>query len=69
MVSALLCRALDGALDTGVSHAPTQVAVHGGVNVGITGVWRITEKLSSLHDLTGLTVATLRHVMFHPRRL
>src|SRR5580658_2022147 len=57
---------LDGGADSPVRHAAAEVATHDGVDVMVTGVWVVLEQRRCLHDLPGLTVATLRCLRLDP---
>ena len=59
----------DGLLDSTVGHAAAEVAVHviDDLLFGRIGILR--QKRSGLHDLAGLAVATLRHLLGHPGNL
>src|SRR5579863_4345530 len=53
---------LDGGANAPISHAAAQVASHDRIDVMVTGVWVVLEQRRRLHDLPGLTVATLRRL-------
>src|SRR5215475_15466696 len=62
-------RLFDGVADTDVSHATAQVAGHDRIDVLIRGGRKVIDERYRLHDLTGLTVATLGHLKIGPRLL
>ena len=49
-----------------IGSAAAQVAVHGFVDIGVGGIRSLGEQRRRGHDLTGLAVAALRHVLFDP---
>src|SRR5271156_3941259 len=52
---------LDPLSDSNIRPATTDISRHGGIDIGIIGVWSVGEQCGGRHDLTGLTVATLNH--------
>src|SRR5437879_12605812 len=67
-ISRLLRRAMDGGADPLVGAAATNVR-HGGVDVGVAGAAVLGEQRRGGHDLPGLAVAALRHVLGDPGSL
>src|SRR5882672_1413485 len=65
----LSCRVLDCGPDLVVGATAANVAAHRGVDIGIRGLLLRCQQRAGAHDLAGLTVATLRHVVRHPCRL
>src|SRR5882672_556723 len=61
--------ALDRAPDTQVGRAAAQVARHGGVDVRVGRLRVLGEERRGLHDLPGLAVAALGHLLDDPRDL
>ena len=59
-------RRLDGFFDTGVGTAATNIAVHGSLNFLVAGARIGFQQGGGGHDLAGLTVAALWHVVFQP---
>lgn len=59
-------RAMNAAANAWVGAASTDVAGHGGIDVGIGGVRIGGEQRDSRHDLAGLAVTALRHVFIDP---
>src|SRR5687768_2693122 len=57
---------LDGGPDAEVRPATAQVATHGLVDVSVTRVGVLVEQGNGLHDLAGLAVAALGHVVVNP---
>ena len=57
---------LDGGADANIGATAAEVARHGGIDVGVGGRGRLLEQGGRRHDLTGLTIAALRHVVFAP---
>ena len=57
---------MDGCTDADIRTAATVVAGHGSVNVIVVWLTVGFEQSSRTHDLACLTVATLRHIVFHP---
>src|SRR2546425_1033099 len=64
-----LSGALDRAPDPQVGRAAAEVARHGGVDVGIGRLRLLGEERGGLHDLSGLAVAALGHLLGDPREL
>src|SRR5712671_7538489 len=62
-------RALDRRLDTIVSHASTQRAVHRRADLGIAWIGIAIEQRFCRHDLTVLAIAALRGLLVDPRLL
>src|SRR6202171_1280617 len=58
--------AMDGLADALVGAAAADVAAHGIVDIGVGGVGFLGEQRYCGHDLSGLAVAALRNVFFHP---
>jgi hypothetical protein len=62
-------RSVDGGADAGIGPAAAQVARHRGVDI-LVGRARVAgQKVGGLHDLAGLAVAALRHLVVDPGRL
>jgi len=57
---------MDGFADALVSAAAADVAAHEIVDIGVGGVGFLGKQRDCRHDLSGLAVAALRHVFFHP---
>src|ERR1700730_7225955 len=66
MTSALPRCALDGGDDAVISPAAADIAVHMRDDVGARRLRILGEKLGRLHDLAGLAVAALRHLLGDP---
>src|SRR5690606_22267619 len=49
-----------------ISSTPADIAVHGIFDLRVAGVGIALQQRRGRHDLTGLTVATLRDVMLQP---
>src|SRR3974390_1269145 len=62
-------RILDGGADLVVGPAAADVAAHRFVDVGVAGRAVLREESRRAHDLPGLAVAALRHVVLDPRGL
>src|SRR5665213_4421031 len=60
---------LDGRADALVGSTATDVAAHGGVDVGVRRLGRRRQQGGGRHDLPRLAVAALRHVALDPGRL
>src|SRR2546422_9500515 len=63
-ISRLLRRAMDGGADPLVGAAASNVR-HGGVDVGVVGAAVLGGQRRGGHDLPGLAVGALRHVLRH----
>lgn len=63
------CRAMDGLANALVSSAATDVAAHGVVNLRVAWRCLFRKQRHCGHDLSRLTVPTLRNVDFHPSLL
>jgi hypothetical protein len=57
---------LDPLSDANIRPATTDISCHCGIDIGIIGVWIVSEQCGGRHDLTGLTVATLNHFKIEP---
>ncbi len=57
---------VDGGADTGIGPAAAQVALHRLVDFCVTGRGVFCQEARGLHDLAGLAVPTLRHLIGHP---
>src|SRR2546426_754088 len=64
-ISRLLRRAVDGGADALVGAAAADVR-HRGVDIGVAGAAVLGEQRYRGHDLAGLAVAALRHVLGDP---
>src|SRR5262249_47821188 len=62
-------RALDRAPDPLVGTAAADVAVHGGIDLGVGGVRRFCQQRRRRHDLSRLTVTALRNLLGGPSLL
>src|SRR5688572_20254802 len=60
---------MNGLANSLVCSATTEVTAHGFVDISIRGFRLAGEKSRSAHDLTGLTVPTLRNIHVYPRQL
>src|ERR1700751_6125167 len=60
---------LDGGGDALIAAAAADVAAHRVVNLGLGRVLRRRQQRGGLHDLTGLTIAALRHIQGAPSLL
>src|ERR1700677_1901584 len=63
------CRTTDRCLDSIKGHASAQRTIHGLADLGIRRVWVPVEQRLRRHDLTILTIATLRGLLLDPRLL
>ena len=61
--------AMNGAADALIGAASADVAVHGAIDFGVRGFWRLRQQCRRGHDLSGLTVAALRNLFCNPGRL
>lgn len=52
-----------------IRPTPTQDIAHRRVNIGISGMRILVQQDSRVHDLTGLAVTALGHMLFQPRLL
>src|ERR1041385_1818877 len=68
-MSHLLRRAMDRSSDALVRPAATEIAVHGLVDVAVARFLLLHQQPGRGHDLAGLAVAALRHVLGDPRFL
>src|SRR5262245_58733937 len=66
---ALPSGALDGANNARIGAAATNVAVHVSDDLLARRLFVLRQQFRRLHDLTGLTVAALRHLLDDPRLL
>src|ERR1700676_5342566 len=57
---------LDPLSDSNIRPATTDISCHCGIDIGVIGVWIVSEQCGGRHDLTGLTVATLNHFKIEP---
>src|SRR5687767_14836727 len=57
---------LDGGPDAEVGPAPAEVPAHRFVDVGVAGLGILVEQRHGLHDLAGLAVPALGHVVVDP---
>ena len=57
---------MNGFADALVRTAAADVAAHGVVDVGVGGLGFLRKQRDRRHDLSGLAVAALRNVFFHP---
>src|ERR1700722_3927367 len=57
---------LDALSDLNIRPATTDVSCHCGIDIGIIGVWIVSEQCGCRHDLARLTVATLNHFKIEP---
>src|SRR5947208_17123517 len=62
-------RAVNRTADALISAAPRDVARHGGINVGIGRVRFFRQQCGRGHQLSGLAVAALWHLLRNPGRL
>src|SRR6266566_245064 len=62
-------RAVNRTADALIGAAPTDVARHGGINVGIGRVRFFRQQCGRGHQLSGLAVAALWHLLRNPGRL
>jgi hypothetical protein len=63
----LLSRRLMNRLaDTQVGATPAYVAVHRAINLCIRGPRSLFQQRGRVHDLTGLAIAALGYIHFHP---
>src|SRR5262250_2185382 len=60
---------MNGLTNTLIGAATADVAAHGIVDVCVGWGGFLGEQCGSRHDLSGLAVATLRNVFFHPGHL
>src|SRR5215471_10923337 len=60
---------LDGGMDACVGATPTDVAVHGVIDLLVGGFGRFGQEGGGLHDLSALAVAALGDVEFLPCNL
>src|ERR1700690_3707150 len=67
--SSRLCGFLDCLANAHIRAAPTDVAGHRRIDVGITRMGRCAQKRARGHDLPGLTVAALYDLRIEPRLL
>ena len=58
-----------GLADARIGATATEITGHGIVNLGVGGIWAVTQQACGLHDLAGLAIAALRHLMRDPRGL
>ena len=58
--------AVDGAADAHIGAAAADIACHGRVDVGSVGLGRSLQERGRRHDLAGLAIAALRHVLGDP---
>src|SRR5690606_10364684 len=63
------CRGFDGRFDASVSATTADIAVHGIGNVRIARIAISRQQGDGTHDLAGLAVAALCHVVFQPGSL
>ena len=59
-------RMVNGLPDARIGSATAEIAAHGGVDVGISGLGRVGQQGGGGHDLAGLAVAALGHVHSFP---
>src|SRR5260370_33983409 len=59
----------DGGANAMIGRATADIAVHGEIDVLITRLFDLLEQGNRTHHLTGLAIATLRHVARDPRFL
>src|SRR6476646_12300497 len=64
-----LRRAFHGRADAHVRTAATEIALHGGVDIGVAGISVAVDERRSTHELARLAVAALRDVQLGPRLL
>jgi hypothetical protein len=66
-----ICRpcGFDRGADAVIGAAPADIAAHCGIDLGVARVRIAGQQFGGRHDLPGLTIAALRHVELHPRRL
>lgn len=57
---------MDGSADTYIGATAANIACHGTIDVGVTGLFIGFEQGGSTHDLAALAVTTLGHVMLDP---
>ena len=66
MLASLSRSGVNGFANTQIGAAAAQIAAHGLIDVCIGGMRIRGEQGRGRHDLAGLTVATLRNVVFDP---
>ena len=59
---------MNGLADSPIGAAPTDIAVHGGVDIGIRRMRRAGQEGNRRHHLSGLAVSTLHDIQAPPRR-
>lgn len=57
---------MDGRTNTLVSATTTDIATHGGINIGITGLGILFEQGRGRHDLSRLAITTLHYIDLLP---
>jgi len=57
---------MDSFADALIRATAADIAAHGVVDVGVGGVGLLAQQRHRGHDLSGLAVAALRHIFFHP---
>jgi len=61
-----IAKEVDRAANLRVGSAAANVATHGFVDIGISGVGGFGEQRGCSHNLPGLTIAALRNILFDP---
>ena len=62
-------RLVNGLADAGIGSAAAEIAAHGDVDIGVGGVRIVREESGGGHDLAGLAIAALGHIMGFARLL
>src|ERR1700730_16904308 len=65
----ILCSLLDGGADARIGPTAADIAGHGTVDVGISGMRVAGQQCGGRHDLTGLAIAALHDLRLEPRLL
>ena len=60
---------MDGRANTWIGPAPAQIPGHGLINSVIRGGGGVQQKCQGCHDLSGLAISALGHLMIVPRLL
>jgi hypothetical protein len=60
---------VNGFTDALIGAAAADVLRHNGVDIGIARMGLVQQQRSGGHNHTGLTISTLRYVLFDPRAL
>jgi len=60
---------VNGGSDAGIGAAAAEVTSHGGIDLGVRRIRRLSQKRSGAHHLARLAVTALGHIDFIPRLL